>query len=88
MPHLSFVPRRPVPLGCDVKCIADGTSGVMMYIEIQEGKTRMRRLRFADDFPATVATTLLMVAAMGLGEISLPADEKMRRVVVGDFWFA
>jgi hypothetical protein len=84
MPHLSFVPRKPVPLGCEVKCVADGTSGIMMYIELQEGKARMRRLRFADEYPATVAITLRMVAAMGLGEISLPADEKLRCVVVGD----
>jgi hypothetical protein len=41
MPHISFVPRKPVPLGCAVKCVCDGTSGVMMHIEIQEGKTRM-----------------------------------------------
>ncbi len=77
-----------MPLGCEVKCVTDGTSGVMMYIEIQEGKTRMRRLRFVDEYPATVATTLRMVAAMGLGEISLPPAEKLRRVVVADSWFA
>ncbi len=59
-----------------------------MYIEVQEGKTRMMRLRFADEYPATVATTLRMVAAVGLGEISLPEPDKLRRVVVGDSWFA
>ena len=88
MPHLSFVPRKPVPLGCELKCVADGTSGVMMYLELQEGKTRMMRLRFADEYPATVATTLRMVAAMGLGEKNLPANDKLRRVVIGDSWFA
>lgn len=88
MPHLSYVPRKPIPLGCEVKCVADGTSGVMMHIELQEGKTRMRRLRFANEYPATVATTLRMVAAMGLGEKSLPPAEKLRRVVVADSWFA
>jgi hypothetical protein len=66
MPNMSYVPRKPVPLGCEVKCVADGTSGVMMYIELQEGKTRMMRLRCADEYSATVATTLRMVAAMGL----------------------
>jgi hypothetical protein len=35
---MSYVPRKPVPLGCEVKCVADGTSGVMMYIELQEGR--------------------------------------------------
>ena len=88
MPHMSYVPRKPIPLGCEIKCVADGTSGVMMYIEVQEGKTRMMRLRFADEYPATVATTLRMVAAMGLGEINLPEHDKLRRVVVGDSWFA
>jgi hypothetical protein len=44
-----------MPLGCEVKCVADVTSGVMMHnIELQEGKTRMRRLRFADKYPVTV----------------------------------
>ena len=87
MPHMSFVPRKPVPLGCELKCAADGTSVVMMYIEVQEGKTRMMRMRFADEYPATVATTLRMIAGMGLGEISLPEGDKLRRVVVGDSWF-
>ncbi len=41
MPHISYVPRKPVPLGCEVKCVADCTSGVMMFIELQEGKPRM-----------------------------------------------
>ena len=59
-----------------------------MYLELQEGKTRMMRLRFADEYPATVATTLRMVAAMGLGEKGLPDGDKLRRVVIGDSWFA
>ena len=88
MPHMSYVPRKPVPLGCEVKCVADGTSGVMMFLEIQEGKTRMMRARFADEYPATVATTLRMIAAMGLGEVSLQPGDKLRRVVIGDSWFA
>ncbi len=61
---------------------------VMMYIELQEGKTRMMRLHFADEYSATVAATLRLIAAMGLGEVSLSALEKLRRVVVGDSWFA
>jgi hypothetical protein len=88
MPHMSYVPRKPTPLGLEDKCVADGTSGVIMYLALQEGKTRMMRLRFADENSATVATTLRMVAAMGLGEVSLPDGEKLRRVIVGDSWFA
>jgi hypothetical protein len=60
----------------------------MMYLELQEGKPRMMRLRFAELYSATVATTLRMVEAMGLGEVSLPDGEKLRRVIVADSWFA
>ena len=64
MPLKSYVPRKPIPLGCEMKGVADGTSGVMMYIEVQEGKTRMMQMRFADEYPTTVATTLRMIAGM------------------------
>ena len=38
MPHLSYVPRKPEPLGAEVKNLCDGISGVMLYLELQEGK--------------------------------------------------
>ena len=41
VPHLSFLIRKPEPLGIEAKCVCDGSSGVMMYVELQEGKIRM-----------------------------------------------
>ena len=35
MPHLSFVPRKPKSLGCEVKTVCDCSTGVMLYLEIQ-----------------------------------------------------
>ena len=39
-PHLSFVPRKPEPLGIEVKNACDGCSGVMLHLEIQDNKVR------------------------------------------------
>ena len=60
----------------------------MLYLEVQEGKERMARLKYVEDYQATTACTLRLLAALGLGENSLPPDKKLHRVVFGDSWFA
>jgi hypothetical protein len=62
--------------------------GIMLYVEMQEGKERTARLKYVQDFQATTACTLRMLAALSLGENSLPPDKKLHRVVFGDSWFA
>ena len=37
LPHLSFVDRKPEPLGTEGKTSADGQTGFMMRFDIQEG---------------------------------------------------
>ncbi len=34
MPHLSFVKRKPEPLGCELKTVADGLTGIMLFLEV------------------------------------------------------
>jgi hypothetical protein len=63
-------------------------SGVMLYLEVQEGKERMARLKYVEDYQATTACMVRMLAALSLGENSLPPDKKLQRVVFGDSWFA
>ena len=36
-PHLSWVPRKPEPLGVELKTVGDALSGIMLRIEICEG---------------------------------------------------
>jgi hypothetical protein len=60
----------------------------MLYLEVQEGKERMARLKYVEEYQATTACTLRLLAALGLGENSLPPDKKLHRVVFGDSWFA
>ena len=89
MPHLSFVKRKPEPLGCEVKNLCDGVSGVMLFLEIQEGKELMERKQFCRTHKCTTATTLRLAKGAGLQEPdTLRAEDKPARVLVGDSWFA
>ena len=39
--HLSFIARKPKPLGAEFKCVADGSTGIMIFLELQEGAVRI-----------------------------------------------
>jgi len=65
LPHLSFIKRKPRPLGTEMKCAACGRSGVMLYIEIQEGKDRMRSMPFVGVLKANAACALRVALAAG-----------------------
>ena len=67
VPRLSHVPRKSQPLGLELKTLCDASTGMMMVMEIQEGKMRMARQRFCRDYPATTACTLRLCATAGLG---------------------
>lgn len=42
LPNITFLVRKPEPLGTEFKDVCDGTHGVMLYLEIQEGRDGMR----------------------------------------------
>ncbi len=41
--HLSFVERKPEPLGTEIKAVCEGTMGLSVFLEIQKGKIAMAR---------------------------------------------
>ncbi len=43
IPHLSFIERKPIPLGTELKAVCEGTFGVAVFLEIQTGKITMQR---------------------------------------------
>ena len=64
--HLSFVERKPKKLGTEFKCVADGTHGLMLFLEIQEGKDAMSKKRFRDTHgPATSQAMRLALGVNG-----------------------
>jgi hypothetical protein len=42
IPHLSFVKRKPEPLGTECKVVCEGRFGMCVYIEIQRVKLQCR----------------------------------------------
>src|SRR5690606_33289022 len=60
MPHVSYIPREPEPCGAELKCLADGSVGVMLVLEIQEGKERMNQKRHHELGATTACTVRLM----------------------------
>jgi len=50
LPHQSFVPRKPEPLGVESKTVTDVDTGILLYIELQEGKYRMEAMEYTEDW--------------------------------------
>jgi hypothetical protein len=87
LPHLSFVKRKPKPLGSEFKTVACAKTGVMLHLEIQRGKEPMKHCKFVNELAATAACTLrLGLATKHCGQLS--NDDTPKDVFYGDSWFA
>ena len=42
LPNITYIHRKPKPLGTEMKTMCDCATGVMVYMEVQEGKNAMR----------------------------------------------
>ena len=42
LPNISFIARKPEPLGIEFKTVCCALTGIMLYLEIQRGKDRMK----------------------------------------------
>ena len=40
---ITYVSKKPRPLGSEFKCFVDAITKIMLYVETQEGKVRMRK---------------------------------------------
>jgi hypothetical protein len=58
MPHVVKIVRKPKGVGCELVDIADAESGVIMRLEIAEGKDAERAKEYAGDFGHGTAVTL------------------------------
>ena len=78
MPAVMKIKRKPKGVGCEVKTLADVASGVMINLEINEGKEAMKETRWQRELGAGTATTLRLSEPWhGSG-----------RIDCGDSWFA
>jgi hypothetical protein len=58
MPHVTIILRKPEPIGCELKTLADGESRIMLAVELQEGKEAMREKEFMETGKVGTAQTL------------------------------
>jgi hypothetical protein len=61
--HVTYVPRKPVNLGVEFKCSADGQSNIMLFLEIQKGShaAKQRYETEPEKLPFHCAVTLRTV---------------------------
>eukprot|EP00951_Prasinocladus_malaysianus_P014339 scaffold108899_cov15-Prasinocladus_malaysianus.AAC.1 len=80
LPNISFIQRKPKPLGTEFKTSCDGHTGVMLHLEIQEGKDPMRLKPHSQELGVTSACSLRVAQGGTQGHAG--------HTVLGDSWFA
>ena len=71
LPNITFIRRKPKPLGTEFKTACDGLFRILLHLEIQEGREAMRSKPKFKELGATTACTMRMTeACLGLGMTS------------------
>ena len=78
VPHLTKIIRKPCGVGIEYKDVADVNTGIILFLEIQEGAELMASKKYCDQYPKHVALTLRLTEFLhGKGH-----------VIYGDSYFA
>jgi len=86
LPNISFILRKPKPLGTEFKAMACAKRRIMLHLEIQRGKDGMKPTKYFKEFGATAACTLRMVeATQGCGR---NPEDVLPSTISADSWFA
>lgn len=63
LPNISFILRKPEPLGTEFKITCCGETGIILFIEIQRGKDGMKHQTHHSRLGATAACSVRMAEA-------------------------
>ena len=84
--HLSYIFRKPDPLGNKFKTVACSVTGALLFIELQRGKEGMKDSRYQQDLGSTSACTKRMMdKTKGIGQKS--KKEGPKYCFLFDSWF-
>ena len=87
LPNISYILRKPEPLGTELKTVASiGSNGPIIYAEIQEGKIGMTNKPFFYSHGATCSCVLRL--GQGTKDSGQHPDPLVRNLFYGDSWFA
>ena len=81
LPNISYIMRKPEPLGTEFKTACCPMTGVMTCMEIQRGKEGMKNMRLQADLGATASCTIRCAEGCHQG------GEGLKDSVKGDAWF-
>ena len=85
--HLSYIFRKPDPLGTKFKTVACSVTGALLFIEVQRGKEGTKDSRYQKELGATEAyTKRMMEETKGIGQKSKKGGPK--DCFLFDRWFA
>jgi hypothetical protein len=79
-PNISFIMRKPKPLGTEIKACADGSTCCLTFLELQAGKEPMRLKELAGELGACTVCSIRVAQGVVKG--------KPRHTILGDSWFA
>jgi hypothetical protein len=82
LPNISFIFRKPEPLGTEFKCAACPIIGTMKCLEIQRGAKPMRVAKYSAEHGCTSGCSLRLS-----GSCNQPVEPQQKRGVRGDSWF-
>lgn len=58
LPHKTKIIRKPEGVGAEIKSLCDGESGILLHLEVMEGKDAQAAKEFSDAYPSSIALTL------------------------------
>ena len=58
MPHKTKIARKPEGVGAEMKSLCDGSSGVLLRLDIMEGNQRQATKEFHGEYSEGTAVTL------------------------------
>jgi Transposase IS4 len=77
LPNISYIKRKPRPLGTEFKSVVDSATKCMIHLELQRGAEGMAHSKYQSEIGATAACTLRLSET-----VAVPSDR-----VVADSWF-
>jgi len=92
LPFLSFIMRKPEPLGTEFKTVADAVTGIFLYLELQEGKDPMRSKPHSRKLGGTGGCSIRLIEGSQysgqLEDVRMKAkNQSKRETYFGDSWF-
>ena len=93
LPVLTFVKRKPEPLGTEFKCVADAETGIMLFLEVQRGKEGMKGSKYFSEHGATMSCTVRLLEGSSYSgqfekERVTAKNVGRKEIIVGDSWFS